>query len=153
MVFTAKEMQHLRDVYTPDIINLYYAFFFNFILWNSLWFMTKNIDPNPIPGVAFAVFFVLAVPRHWMQYLHEHDHVTSLPLYPFSLIAIALILSILPWKYCVAPAIRENDRIVKEENQQQAEQAAVRLSEGGVKTDAGGEDSELRKRKVRGHVG
>eukprot|EP00418_Pyrodinium_bahamense_P021423 CAMPEP_0179143388 /NCGR_PEP_ID=MMETSP0796-20121207/68976_1 /TAXON_ID=73915 /ORGANISM="Pyrodinium bahamense, Strain pbaha01" /LENGTH=139 /DNA_ID=CAMNT_0020843441 /DNA_START=1 /DNA_END=417 /DNA_ORIENTATION=+ len=131
MPITASEIELMLEAYQPDIITVYYVFAFNLILWFGIWFMTLNNDPNPIPAVALACLFCMLFPRRYLVQLHEHDHLTSLPLYPYSLILIAVVLSYLPWMYIVRPAVRENDRQVKEENAQNQHENEVRASEGG----------------------
>eukprot|EP00411_Alexandrium_monilatum_P087639 CAMPEP_0175730778 /NCGR_PEP_ID=MMETSP0097-20121207/50500_1 /TAXON_ID=311494 /ORGANISM="Alexandrium monilatum, Strain CCMP3105" /LENGTH=148 /DNA_ID=CAMNT_0017038693 /DNA_START=65 /DNA_END=508 /DNA_ORIENTATION=- len=148
MPFTSREIKLILEAYEPDIINVYYAFVFNLILWFGVWFMTFNKDPNPIPAIALAGMFVLAFPRSYLVQLHEHDHVTSLPLYPYSLIVIAVVLSYLPWRYIVRPAVRENDRRVKEKNAQNQNENEVRATEGG-RRHMEDEGVELHQRKVR----
>jgi len=39
------------EIYTPDIINLYYAFIFNFILWVGMWLTTFTL----LAAVALAI--------------------------------------------------------------------------------------------------
>jgi len=150
-MFTAKELELLAEVYMPDVINLYYVWFWNLILWTGLWLICHAEDNSPMPALAAASFFVLAFPRHWLEWLHAHDHVTSLPLYPFSLIGVALVTSILPWIYIVIPAMNANDIKVKQKNEELNAENEARNSEGAVVKEDDG--NELRQRNVRGHIG
>mmetsp|Transcript_13076 Transcript_13076/g.41250 ORF Transcript_13076/g.41250 Transcript_13076/m.41250 type:complete len:154 (-) Transcript_13076:202-663(-) len=153
MPFTAEELNILGEVYAPDVITLYFAWFFNLILWVCLWLLCKAVDHNPMPALAAAGLFVLVFPRSWLEWLHEHDHVRSLPMYPFSLIGLALLTSILPWIFIVYPAMNENDVKVRARNEEIRAESDIRNSESAAVKEEDNVGDILRQRKVRGHIG
>mmetsp|Transcript_59129 Transcript_59129/g.118327 ORF Transcript_59129/g.118327 Transcript_59129/m.118327 type:complete len:161 (-) Transcript_59129:190-672(-) len=137
MVFTEHEIKEMIQVLTEvfDIISLYYVFIFNLLLWVGAWIVCLGRDANPIAPIALAVTFVGFFPREWLVWLHNHDHVAALPGYPYTFIAGALLLSYLPWRYIVRPAIVRNDKWVQDENTANAAHREASNFEGGVKDE------------------
>lgn len=151
MVLAEHEIEGLIHVVTNvvDIISLYYAFIFNLILWSGTWLISLGSDANPIAPIALALLFVLFFPRSLLVWLHNHDHLAALPLYPYSLIGGAVVLSCLPWAYIVWPAIQKNGKRIAEENEASAAHREALGSEGGVCTESSAMDGgggEMRRR-------
>mmetsp|Transcript_94428 Transcript_94428/g.177778 ORF Transcript_94428/g.177778 Transcript_94428/m.177778 type:complete len:149 (+) Transcript_94428:73-519(+) len=145
----ADNLAEVIQLYTPDVINLYYAFIFNLILWLGVWLLSFAKDPNPIAAIVLAIGFVFFFPREWLQALHDHDHLQQLPGYPFTLILLALGLSAAPWPLIVVPALNKQDIKVKAENEEIQATVDATCTEGGRKCEDANIDG-LRQRNVRG---